>query len=184
MARIPYPKPEELTEKVRASMQELPPINILRMLQHAQGNFLPFISFAASVLQNQELDGKLRELAILRVARLTGANYEWTQHVPIAIKAGATEAQVAALADGTNEAVFSALEKKVLRFTEELTQNVRVSEATFQALAAELPSRQLVELAIAASLYGAIARVMEAFQVELEPTAGTYTLNIWDDIKR
>jgi alkylhydroperoxidase family enzyme len=184
MARIPYPRPEELNEKLRASMQTMPQINILRMLQHAQGNFLPFISFASSVLLDQELDGKLRELAILRVAHLTGANYEWTQHVPIAIKAGATEAQVAAIPKDIESKVFSELEKKVLRFTSELTQNVRVSDATFKALAAELPPRQLVELSIAAGLYGAVARVMEAFQVELEPTAGTYTVDIWKDVKR
>jgi hypothetical protein len=32
-----------------------------------------------------------------------------------------------------------------------------------------------MELAIAVSLYGMLARIMESFEVELEPTAGTYT---------
>ena len=72
--------------------------------------------------------------------------------------------------------MFNDLENKVLAFTDELTMNVRVSDATFQALAALLPPRQLVELTIATAFYGLAARVMEVFEVELEPTAGTYSL--------
>ena len=176
MARIPYPDQASLTDKVRSRVEQLPPLNILRMLSHAQANFIPFLAFGSSILTEQELDGKLRELAILRVAHLTGANYEWTQHVPIAKQCGASEAQVAAIAEGPTAAAFDDLEQKVLAFTDELTQNIRVSNATFQALAALLPARQLVELTLAASFYGLAARIMEVFQVELEPSAGTYSL--------
>ncbi len=176
MARIPYPELGALNDKVRTRVEQLPPLNILRMLSHAQANFVPFLAFGSSILTEQELDGKLRELAILRVAHLTGANYEWTQHVPIALQCGASEAQVAAISDGAVSTVFNDLEQKVLAFTDELTRNVRVSDTTFQALAALLPPRQLVELTLATSFYGLAARVMEVFQIELEPTAGTYSL--------
>lgn len=176
MARIPYPETAALTDKVRTRVEQLPPLNILRMLSHAQANFIPFLAFGSSILSEQDLDAKLRELAILRVAHLTGANYEWTQHVPIARQCGASDAQLAAISEGSASAAFNDLEKKVLDFTDELTQNVRVSEATFQALAALLPHRQLVELTLATGFYGLAARVMEVFEVELEPSAGTYTL--------
>jgi 4-carboxymuconolactone decarboxylase len=176
VARIPYPELAALNDKVRTRVEQLPPLNILRMLSHAQANFVPFLAFGSSILTEQELDGKLRELAILRVAHLTGANYEWTQHVPIALQCGASEAQVAAISDGAASTAFNDLEQKVLAFTDELTLNVRVSDTTFQALAALLPPRQLVELTLATSFYGLAARVMEVFEIELEPTAGTYSL--------
>ena len=176
MARIPYPEVSALNDKVRTRVEQLPPLNILRMLSHAQANFIPFLAFGSSILTEQELDGKLRELAILRVAHLTGANYEWTQHVPIARQCGASDAQIAAIAEGAGAAAFNDLENKTLAFTDELTRNVRVSDATFQALAALLPPRQLVELTLATSFYGLAARVMEVFEIELEPTAGTYSL--------
>jgi alkylhydroperoxidase family enzyme len=57
-----------------------------------------------------------------------------------------------------------------------MTLGVRVSDATFGALAARLPERQLVELVIAAGFYAMFARLMEVFQVELEPGAGSYSL--------
>lgn len=177
MARVPFPKPEELNDEVRARVAALPPLNILRILSHAQANFLPFLAFGTSVLTAQELDARLRELAILRVAHLTGAHYEWTQHEPLARETGATDAEIAAVREGPGAAALGDLEKKVLRFTDELTQNVRVSEQTYQALAALLPPRQLVELVLATAFYGLAARVMEVFQIELEPTAGTYNLN-------
>lgn len=176
MARIPYPDPAELDDKVRTRLAQLPPLNILRILSHAQGNFIPFLAMGSSILSEQSLDGKLRELAILRVAHLTGAHYEWTQHVPIAKQCGASDAQVAAIAEGAGAAAFNDLENKTLAFTDELTTKVRVSDATFQALAALLPPRQLVELTLAAAFYGLAARVMEVFEIELEPSAGTYSL--------
>jgi len=177
MARIPYPKIEELPEKIRSRTEKLPPLNILRLFMHAQTNVIPLLSLGTSILTEQELDAKLRELAILRVAHLTGANYEWTQHVPIAKQTGVTDAQVAAIRQGAEATAFTDLGKQVLRFTDEITQQVRVSDATFQALAAHLPPWQLVELALATSFYGLAARMMEAFQVELEPTAGTYSVD-------
>ena len=35
----------------------------------------------------------------------------------------------------------------------------------------------MVELALAIGFYGMVARVMESFEVELEPTAGTYSID-------
>jgi alkylhydroperoxidase family enzyme len=76
MARIPYPNLNDLPEKLRTRVATLPPLNILRMFLHAPTNAAPLMSLGESILLHQELDPRLRELAILRVAHLTGANYE------------------------------------------------------------------------------------------------------------
>ena len=132
MARIPYPKIEELPEKIRSRTEKLPPLNILRLLMHAQTNVIPLLSLGTSILTEQELDAKLRELAILRVAHLTGANYEWTQHVPIAKQTGVTDAQVAAIRQGAEATAFTDLEKQVLQFTDEITQQVESQTRPFR----------------------------------------------------
>ncbi len=179
MARIPYPRVEDLPEKVRTAAERLPPLNIMKMFLNAPTNAIPLLSFGQSILMKQELDDHLRELAILRVAHLTGANYEWTQHVPIAKETGVTDAQVSAIpqgADGAGADAFNDVEKRVLRFTDEVTQDVKASAETFEALEKDLGPRQMVELALAIGFYGMVARVMESFEVELEPTAGTYSI--------
>ena len=176
MARIPYPNPEDLPEKVRVAAEKLPPLNIMKMFLNAPTNAIPLLAFGQSILTKQELDAHLRELAILRVAHLTGANYEWTQHVPLAKETGVTDAQVAALPQGADSDAFNELEKRVIRFTDEVTQDVKASAETFAALEKDLGPRQMVELALAIGFYGMVARVMESFEVELESTAGTYSL--------
>lgn len=177
MARIPYPKLEDLPEKVRVAAEKLPPLNIMKMFLNAPTNAIPLLVFGQSILTKQELDDHLRELAILRVAHLTGANYEWTQHVPLAKETGVTDAQVEALPQGADSDAFNEVEKKVIRFTDEVTQDVKASAETFAALEKDLGPRQMVELALAIGFYGMVARVMESFEVELEPTAGTYSID-------
>ena len=177
MARIPYPKLEDLPEKVRIAAEKLPPLNIMKMFLNAPTNAIPLLVFGQSILTKQELDAHLRELAILRVAHLTGANYEWTQHVPLAKETGVTDAQVEAIPQGADSDAFNEVEKNVIRFTDEVTQDVKASAETFAALEKDLGPRQMVELALAIGFYGMVARVMESFEVELEPTAGTYSID-------
>ncbi len=177
MARIPYPNLEDLPEKVRVAAEKLPPLNIMKMFLNAPTNAIPLLVFGQSILTKQELDDHLRELAILRVAHLTGANYEWTQHVPLAKETGVTDAQVEALPQGADADAFNEVEKNVIRFTDEVTQDVKASAETFAALEKDLGPRKMVELTLAIGFYGMVARVMESFEVELEPTAGTYSID-------
>lgn len=176
MARIPYvdPASDATPPAVREAMAGLAvPLNIFKLVAHASTNFRPFLRFGGTILGKQALSGKLRELAILRVAKLSGAEYEWVQHVPIARAAGASEAQVAALDRGDAEApCFDETERLLLRFTDEVVRDVGASEATFRALAAKLSHRELVELVLAIGFYMTVARVMETFAIDLEPAGG------------
>ena len=102
MARLPYPDPDQAPEPVRDALAGLPPLNIFRMLAHAETALRPFLRFGAAILGRLELDPRLRELAILQVAASTEARYEWVQHVEIGREVGLTDAQIAAveLGDG------------------------------------------------------------------------------------
>ena len=98
MARLPYVDPAGASEPVRDALERVPPLNIFRMMANADSAFRPWLRWGAALLGKLELDPLLRELAILRVARLTPhAEYEWVQHVPIAQAVGASDEQVAAL---------------------------------------------------------------------------------------
>jgi len=78
---IALPSDEQLTDEVRETLANLPPLNVFRMLGHAPASFRPFLELGGSILGNQDFDARLREIAILRVATVTGAGYEWAQHV-------------------------------------------------------------------------------------------------------
>src|SRR5262249_22923405 len=125
MARLPYVEPETAPTAVREILERLPvKLNIFKMMAHAETSFRPLLQLGTSILAQQHLSAKLRELAILHVARLSPAEYEWVQHVPIAEAAGASTAQVEALRAGQIEApCFDEVERLVLRFTTEVVRN-------------------------------------------------------------
>jgi 4-carboxymuconolactone decarboxylase len=171
VARLPYVDPEQAPEPVREAFERLPPLNIFRLLAHAKTCFRPFLRLGEAILTRQELDPRFRELAILRVARLTPAEYEWVQHVAIARAVGVTDAQIEALERGDAEA-FSGDERLVVRFTDQVVRDAKPDDATFAAVSERLSPREIVELTLTVGYYMAIARVMEVAQVDVdEPLA-------------
>jgi len=177
MARLKPLDPEDAPERVRTLLDELPDLNIIRTVAHASTCFEPFLRLGTAILTRQQLAGDLRELAILRVARLSGAEYEWVQHVPIALHTGVRPEQVEALAaDSIDAAVFDERERTVLAFASEVVTEVGCSDATFARAAAFLSDRELAELVLAVGFYMLVARVMETAQVDLDPPAGAEIL--------
>jgi alkylhydroperoxidase family enzyme len=174
MARIPYPDIDKLHPRVQEAFRGLPaPLNIFKAMAHAERNFVPLLELGGTILARQKLDGKLRELAILFVAADTGARYEWVQHVPIAKRAGATDAQVRALESKDIEAAcFDEEERAVLRFTREVVRDVKASKPTFDAMARRFSGQEIVELILAIGFYMMVARLMETIEIDLEPPLG------------
>jgi alkylhydroperoxidase family enzyme len=174
MARIPYVEPDTAPTAVREVLERLPvKLNIFKMMAHAETNFRPLLRLGTSILSEQQLPAKLRELAILRVARLSHAEYEWVQHVPIAKVTGASDDQIAALGrDDAAAACFDPVERVVLRATDEIVRDVGASDATFAALAQHLSHREIVELVLAIGFYMTVARLMETTRIDVEAPAG------------
>ena len=175
MARLPYVDPARAPEHVREVLDRLPvKLHVFRMMAHAENDFRPLVGLGTAILGRQKLSAKLRELAILRVAALSPARYEWVQHVPIAQATGAADAQIAALERGDIAAdAFDPLECAVLRFTTEVVRDVRASDATFGELARHLSAQEIVELILTVGYYMMIARLLETTAVDLDPPAGT-----------
>ncbi len=174
MARLPYVDAAGAPEPVRDALERVPPLNIFRMMANADTAFRPWLRWGATLLGQLQLDPLLRELAILRVARLTPhAEYEWVQHVPIARAVGATDEQVSALERGETEAAcFSDDQRTVLRFTTEVVRDAQASDATLAALTGMLSAREVVELLMVIGQYMMVARVMATTRMELDEPAG------------
>jgi alkylhydroperoxidase family enzyme len=144
------------------------------MMANAETAFRPWLRWGATLLGELELDPLLRELAILRVARITPhAEYEWVQHVPIARAVGAGDEQVVALERDDPEAgCFSDLQRAVLRFTSEVVRDAQATDATLERLRADLSPREVVELLMVIGQYMMVARVMATTRMEIDQPAG------------
>ncbi len=171
MARIPYCDIEQTSEEVQTTFGKLgAPMNIFRMMAHAEGCFKPFMRVGASMLTRLKLDPKLRELALLHSVKITGGDYEWVQHVPIAEGLGTSKAQISALETGNiDDDCFSDEERAVLRFTDEVVRNVRASDEALARVRAHLSDREAVELILMSGFYTTLARLTETMGVENDP---------------
>ena len=115
------------------------------------------------------LDGTLRELAILLVARLNRAPYEFAQHEPVARREGVSAQQIAALDAWPTSSEFTPRERAVLAYTHAMTRDVQVPAATFDALRAWFGAREIVELTATIGAYNMVSRFLEALGVDTEP---------------
>lgn len=175
MARLSYIDPTTAAPGVREAFGLLPVhLNVFKMMAHAETCFGPFLQLGAAILGQQQLEASLRELMILRVARLSSAEYEWVQHEAIARGVGVTDAQIEAISRGRIEAdCFTAIESLVLRFTTEAVERVKVSTATFAEMQRHFSPREIVELLLAIGFYMTVARVTESTETDVEGPVGT-----------
>jgi 4-carboxymuconolactone decarboxylase len=170
MARLPYVDPATAPDRVREALEAAPPLNVFRMMAHAETAFRPWLRFGNALLQRAQLDARQRELAILRVSKLTpGAEYEWVQHVPIALAVGCTEDQVAALEAGEDDAdCFSDAERLVLRFTNEVVRDATPTDAVWNAAVAQWSPREIIELLLTIGQYAMLGRVMATTRIDID----------------
>ena len=169
MARIPYRDLATAPDDLRALIALLPPLNIFRMLSHAETLLRGFAQLGSAILGRAALDPRLRELVILRVGARSPAAYEWQQHVPIARATGATDEEIAAAGRDTPDAPsFGASEHALLRLTDELLAAPRASDATLAAMRAAFSDRELCEAILTIGYYMMVARLLETTGVDLE----------------
>lgn len=174
MARIPYPDIARSSPEVQEMLRRLPaPANIFNMMAHAETLLKPVMRLGGAMLGKMELDARLRELCLLHAVMLARGEYEWLQHVPIAMALGATQPQIEALAKGEDRAAcFDAGEQAALVFTRELVVGGRASEASLAELRRHVTDRQVVELIMMTGFYVMMARLTETLGVENDPPMG------------
>src|SRR5262249_48757632 len=178
MALLPYVDENKVSDKTREILGNTPrKLNIARMIANASDPvFQNFSRLGNSLMTRGKLDKKLREIAILRNARVCGSLYEYTQHVPIGKSTGLTDEQIAAIDNWEPAKCFNDLERLVLRFTDEVARNVKGTRATLETLQKSLGAGEIVELIMAIGFWGMVARILETTEVELEDFAGKVNL--------
>ncbi|HEX7853488.1 MAG TPA: carboxymuconolactone decarboxylase family protein [Sphingobium sp.] len=115
------------------------------------------------------LPPRIREIAILRVAWLCGAPYEWGEHVGFAKQAGVTGEEIEAIIEGPDAPGWPDFERAILRSVAELRADSMISDATWAVLAETLDERQLIELPVVIGQYQAVAYYQNALRLPLHP---------------
>jgi alkylhydroperoxidase family enzyme len=122
------------------------------------------------------LSPRERELAILRQAWVTGAPYEWGEHVAIAKRFGLTDAEIERTSVGSSAPGWGRHEGAIIKAVEELFAHYQISEETWAALAESWNEQQLLEFPILVGVYAATAMQQNSIRAALrgDNTGMTY----------
>src|SRR5260370_18796976 len=98
MALLPYVDESKASEKTREILDNTPKkMNVARMIANSsEAVFHNFSRLGNSLMTRGKLNHKLKEIAILRTAKVSDSAYEWTHHVPITKTPGPTVNQITA----------------------------------------------------------------------------------------
>jgi alkylhydroperoxidase family enzyme len=121
-----------------------------------------------AVRREFSLPGRVREIAICTVARLTGAVYEFDHHWPVYVREGGDDALRPRLDDlsrASSDAAFSGEERVAMRYAIAMTRDVQVPEALFAEALACFGREQVVELTATVATYNMVARFLVALQI-------------------
>ena len=164
--RLPPIAEADLTAAQRAAAEELtsgprgklagPFVPLLRspeLMARVQklGEYLRFESV---------LPDRIKELAILIVARHWDQGYEWSFHLPLALKAGVTRETAEAIAEGRPPEGLTSEETAAYRLLGELLQTRQVGNETYAAALQAFGEAGVVELIAFGGYYGLLAMVM------------------------
>ena len=177
MARVPliqeqdHPEFAEVIEKYRAGRRGKL-INIYRMLLNAPPLAESWFNHSNTVRWTTSLDGRLREIVIIRMGHLTNAQYVLRQHVPaLALAEGLSLSECDALADWRPSTLFSERERAVLAYADTMSRDIAVPDAVFAEVKRYFNTREIVELTVLIGTYNMNARVLQALELDLEPLA-------------
>lgn len=177
-ALLPYVDESKASERTKEILGNTPrKLNVARMIANASDAvFQNWSRLGNSLMTKGKLNSRLREIAILRNARVSGAFYEYTQHVPIAKSVGVSDEQLKGVDDWETASCFDDLDQLVLRFTDEIARGVKGRKETLDALVRYLAPGEIVELIMAIGFWGMVARILETTEVDLEEFAGKVNL--------
>lgn len=173
MARLEYVDPEVGTPEQRAMGTTIVEsrghiLNLYRILLHSPNVAGGWLRHANAVRYESKLEGRVRELVICEVARLTRADYEWHHHQSIALREGNGPEQLESLPNWRGTGLFGQREEAALAYADAMTRHVDVDDPTFAAVRAEFDDQELLELTVTIAFYNLVARVLVALKIDVE----------------
>lgn len=179
----PLPR-EEWHEKIRDQLDAAQAsgrlLNIMPTLATSSRLFKHWLPYASYLFDRSLVEPRHRELAILRVAWLCKAPYEWGGHVRTAERVGLTAEEIKRVIKGPASSGWNTRDRLVLVTVDELVGGHDLTDRTWSSLVQEFDNPTLVELVVTVSQYVATAMVVNALGVESDPGDGTFPAKwIW-----
>ena len=143
-------------------------INITKTLAHHPALAEAWLTFANYVMGDNTLPPRERELLILRIGYLLGAEYEWGQHSRIARRAGLTDEEIVRVTRGPEAPGWASFDRTLLRAVDELHRDAEIGDRTWADLAARYDTKQLMDVVFTVGEYNLVSMALKTFRVPMD----------------
>lgn len=167
----PLPQSEwddETTEILESLRRDGRVYNIFATLARHPKLLKRWLVFGSHVLSKSTLAAREREIAILRMGWLCGAEYEWGHHVAIGKQAGLSADEILRITEGPDVPGWDPFEAALLRAVDELHADSFVSDPTWKQLAERYSTEQIMDFLFTAGQYKLVSMVLNSAGVQLE----------------
>ncbi len=158
-------KESELLVKARGPFES---VNVIDTLAHNMDLLRRWLPFFNHCLHKQTLDPRARELMILRTGWLAGSSYEWSQHVPIALRRDVKPAEINAIPDGPFHEQWNGADRALLEAVDGLMTNFTMTDTEWQRVARNLMPSAILDLIFTVGQYRLVAGLLRGFNVQLD----------------
>lgn len=169
--RIEPTAEDDWDDETRELLDRLGRLNIFTTIAHHPKLLKRWLVFASHVLAKSTLPPRDREIAILRAGWRCSSPYEFGQHTMIGESVGITPEEVRRLTADRPDAAWSDHDAALISAVDELVDHHRVSDATWEALARDWSTQQLMDLVFTVGQYVMTCMALNSFGVELEEGA-------------
>ena len=125
-------------------------------------------TFATYVIGDNTLPPRDRELLILRIGYLRGAEYEWGHHSRMGRQAGLTDEEIVWITQGPDALGWSSFDRALMRAVDELNRDAEISDRTWEALAARYDRKQLMDVVFTVGQYNLVSMALKTFRVPMD----------------
>jgi alkylhydroperoxidase family enzyme len=174
---IVEPSPEDTQDPVVAPLfkffRDMAPAvpNLFLTLARAPHIFKGWSEFAWPMRKDSTSPRFIRELAIIRVLRITKADNEFVYHAAMGLRAGLKQAQIDALENWRTADVYSPRERAVLAVAEEIGIGPAASEASMLELKRHFSDSEVLEITMTSCFYVLVARFIFSMGIEHDDPA-------------
>ena len=117
---------------------------------------------------SSKLDGRHREILILRVGWLCDSEYEWGQHKIFAKNEGLSEEEIERVKIGSKADDWSDIERALLDAVDELHENSFISDHTWGVLSRHYTEQQMMDVVFTVGQYHMVSMALNSFGVQLD----------------
>ena len=168
--RVPLPSDEELRRVLGKDYNASSTLNVIKMFAGTDDMYPAVAGFIKAVFHAAAVDPCIREMIVLRTAKIYNARYEWEANAKLASNAGLSSEEVAAAA---NDGKVQGIDPKYILAciaTDELSEEGQLSDETLTELLERYGNTVTRKLILMIGWFNLLSCFVNGCRVPLETT--------------